>query len=29
MYVFLFYEFEGDSGVDLKIIFVKVYEKFD
>jgi len=29
IYVVLFYEFESDSGVDLRVIFVKVCEQFD
>jgi len=29
IYVVLFYGFGGDSGVDLRIIFVKVCEGFD
>jgi len=29
IYVVLFYGFESDSGVDLRVIFVKVCEIFD
>jgi len=29
IYVVLFYEFGNDCRVNLKIIFVKVYERFD
>jgi len=29
IYVVLFYGFEDDSGIDLRMIFVKVCEKID